>query len=108
MEIGEVVWIQARIGDLFLPEKKSLINYSGFWGVVNQIYDPYHYGVLLYSGIIKVRTDNLESAGIPEAKWHKSRAIVERLNRLYGKEVILRITEGVEIPDAISCLASKR
>ena len=52
MEIGEVVWIQARIGDLFLPEKKSLINYSGFWGVVNQIYDPYHYGVLLYSGII--------------------------------------------------------
>ena len=52
MEIGEVVWIQARIGDLFLPEKKSLINYSGFWGVINQIYDPYHYDVLLYSGMI--------------------------------------------------------
>lgn len=34
-----------------------------------------------------VRTDNLESARIPEAKWHKSRAIVERLNRLYSKGV---------------------
>ena len=52
MEIGEVVWIQARIGDLFLPERQSLINYSGFWGVINQIYDPYHYAVLLYSGMI--------------------------------------------------------
>ena len=34
-----------------------------------------------------VRADNLESAGIPEAKWYKSRAIVERLNRLYSKGV---------------------
>ena len=74
-QIGEVVWFQAN-------GEASLRAYNGFWGVVNKIYDSYQCDVLLWSGTIKVRPENLKSANIASTDWDKSIAIVERLNML--------------------------
>ena len=75
VQIGEVVWIIAN-------GEASLRSSNGFWGVVRKIYESYQCDVLLWSGTIKVRPENLKSANIAATDWDKSIAIVERLNML--------------------------
>ena len=75
-QIGEPVWVHAK-------DDRTLFPHSGFWGVVERIYDDSCFcEVTIWSGTIKVRPDNLKTCNHSPDDWAAAAAIMKRLNRL--------------------------